>query len=362
MADDVRAHLQVLAAAPRPTGSAAAAEARRYCTRVLERLGFHVVERPFAYSAFPGRVGTPLAGVWGGATVVAGAQLARAGTAWGAAVLLATSAVMLAATAIGLARRGVLGFPAMRAAGVNLECTRAASTPRVWLVAHVDSKSQLVPMLGRVAGVIGLALVWISAMVLALGDAVGVWHPAPWAWLVVAAAAVLAAAPVALTLVGARSHGAVDNASGLAALLAAAAELPADAAVGVLVTDAEELGMAGARAWVRDRAPSVAINCDGVDDAGMVRAMYSGRPPRRVLDAMVRAADGERVDARRLVPGVLLDSVAFADAGWETATAMRGTAATLRRVHTSHDDLAHLRGDGLGRMARLLARTAMELC
>lgn len=357
-----RAHLLALASGARPTGSAAADGARRYCARVLRDAGFAVVERPFDYSAFPGRWGTPLGGVWGGATVAIGSALARRGAYGPAATLLAASAALLALAALWLARRGVLAFPASRARGVNLECTRAGAEPRVWLVAHLDSKSQLVPMLGRVVGVVGLAAAWIVALVLALGGVAAALQPPWWCWGAVSGAGMLAALPVALTLVGTRSHGAVDNASGVSAVLAAASELPAGAPVGVLVTDAEELGMAGARAWVRSRTPAIAINCDGVDDAGAVRVMHSGRAPRRVLDALARASDGEPVDVRRLLPGVLVDSVAFADAGWETATAMRGTAATLRRVHTRRDDLAHLRGDGLDRMAHLLARAATELC
>lgn len=357
-----RTHLAALARSARPTGTAAAAEARRYCARALEDAGFRVTERPFEYSAFPGRVATPAAGVWGGVTIAASAILGGAGVPGIAAMLLAVSAVLLAVFSLWMARHGVLDFPAMRVGGVNLECVRGHDEPRVWLVAHVDSKSQGVPMIGRVAGVIGLALVWLAALVLAALGAIGGPHLGPIVWAVIGAAGVCAAIPVALTLVGERSPGAVDNASGVAAVLAAAAQLPADAPVGVLVTDAEELGLAGARAWVRGRSPGTAINCDGVDDTGTLRAMYSGARPHRVIAALSRAADPETVDARRLLAGVLVDGVAFAEAGWEVATAMRGNAATLRRVHRPSDDLAHLRGDALDGMARLLAAAALDLC
>ena len=357
-----RAHLAALARSARPTGTTAAAEARRYCARALEDAGFRVTERPFAYSAFPGRVATPVAGVWGGVTIALGAILAGSGAPGIATVLLTASALLLGFAALWLARRGVLAFPAMRRAGVNLEGVHDAAEPRVWLVAHVDSKSQGVPMIGRVAGVVGLSLAWAAALALAGIGAIGGPLLTPVAWVVVGLFGVGAALPVALTLVGDASHGAVDNASGVATVLAAAAQLPVDSPVGVLVTDAEELGLAGARAWVRDRTPAAAINCDGVDDGGMLRAMYSGERPHRVIAALSRAAGEEPVDARRLLAGVLVDGVAFADAKWEVATAMRGSAATLRRVHRPIDDLAHLRGDALDDMARLLARAALELC
>lgn len=356
------AHLAALARTARPTGTAAAAEARRYCARVLEEAGFRVAERPFEYSAFPGRVATPAAGVWGAVTIVLGALLAAAGAPGVAAATLAASALTLGVASSWLARRGVLAFPAMRATGVNLECVRGDAAPRVWLVAHVDSKSQAVPMSARIAGIVGLSGVWVGALALAGVDAMGGPRLSTAAWILIAVVGVAVALPVALTLVGDASHGAVDNASGVAAVLAAAAQLPPGAPVGVLVTDAEELGLAGARAWVRGRTPAVAINCDGVDDAGMFRAMYSGARPHRVIAALSRAADAEPVDTRRLLAGVLVDGVAFADAGWEVATAMRGSAATLRRVHRPADDLAHLRGDALDHMARALVRAALELC
>jgi hypothetical protein len=53
--------------------------------------------------------------------------------------------------------------------------------------------------------------------------------------------------------------------------------------------------------------------------------------------------------------GLLTDSVAFADAGWETVTVSRGSLATLRRIHTPADSLARLRGDGIDEVATLLA-------
>ena len=63
----------------------------------------------------------------------------------------------------------------------------------------------------------------------------------------------------------------------------------------------------------------------------------------------------------RLIPGVLTDSVALADAGWETLTLSRGNFRTLQRVHTSRDTLAQLEGNSIDVAARILADTATEL-
>ena len=147
------------------------------------------------------------------------------------------------------------------------------------------------------------------------------------------------------------------------AVLAAAELLPHDANVGVLITDAEELALAGARAWARSRPPGVALNCDSIDDAGQLTVMYSGRRPDALVSRLVDAAkmQSEPVRVMRLIPGILTDSVALADAGWQTLTLSRGNLRTLQRIHTSRDTLDHLHGNGLEVAAQLLADTARTL-
>jgi hypothetical protein len=61
---------------------------------------------------------------------------------------------------------------------------------------------------------------------------------------------------------------------------------------------------------------------------------------------------------RRWLPGVLFDSVALADAGWDTMTVTRGTLHSLARVHTAGDTLAAWQGTGVAGMAAFLAATA----
>jgi Zn-dependent M28 family amino/carboxypeptidase len=172
---------------------------------------------------------------------------------------------------------------------------------------------------------------------------------------------VLVGAPLVMaSVVGARSNGAVDNASGVAAVLDAAERLAPHANVGVLLPSAEELGLAGARAWVRGRAPATALNCDGVDDHGELTIMYSGTAPRALLDTLRHVVETP-LRVRRMPLGLLTDSVAFAGRGWAAVTVSRGSFATLRRVHTPHDSLANLQGDGIDAAADLLARAAEAL-
>ena len=359
-------HLRAIAAEPRPAGSAAEAAARAHCTDALRTAGFRVREEPFEYSALPGRWATPLAGAASmGALAAAGHLAYRLDAPRAALALLAAAGATLAVGGRWLARQGVLRTPALRARGVNLVATRGGGVPAVWLVAHLDSKSQPVPMALRVAGIVGSGATWIAAAVVASLQAAGRPVHAAWPW--VGAAGVLAGVPVLASVVGARSAGAVDDASGAAAVLLAAESLPRHVPVGVLLTSAEELGRAGARAFAAAHAragaaPAVALNCDGVDDDGETIAMHSGGADAvlaRLPAASARA--GVPTRGRRLLPGILVDAVALADAGWAAITVSRGTAATLARIHTRRDTLACLRGDGVPPTAELLVALA-EAC
>lgn len=352
----VSPHLARLGARARPAGSVAAREARDYCAGVLKRAGFVVSERSFNYSAVPGGWATPIAGVVA-SLIAIGFYLAQ----FFPLLRIATLA-LLALTAIVLAyvgRQGVLDLPLMRRRAVNLEAIRGRETPTVWLVAHIDSKWQPVSMITRVLGVVGTGVGLVASAVLGFmpdraSDIVAVS---------VLLATWLATVPLMLSVIGDRNTGALDNASGVAAVLAAAELVSPETRVGVLITDAEELGLAGARAWVRYRKPGVAINCDSVDDSGHLTVMYSGARPTNLLARVEAAASvhEERLRVMRLIPGILTDSVALASAGWETLTLSRGGFRTLQRIHTSRDTLATVRGTGIDNVARILAYLATEL-
>lgn len=346
-------HLARLAASPRPTGGEAIDAARNYCRLELHRLGFSVREVPFDYSAFAGRFGAPTFGVLLplAATIAVIARQSGFSSNLRVAIGVTTIAILIAILLV----RNVATAPVMRRRGVNLEATRGPAPMRLWLVAHVDSKSQPVPMLVRIASVVvmtvGLLGVAVSLVVkphAAIGALVVAW---------------IGGLPLMFCVVGSRSAGALDNASGVAAALEAAALLSAGLPIGVLITDAEELSLGGARAWARGQTPGMAINCDSIDDHGPLVAMFSRRRPLRLLLALDEARHEcrETVDVRRVLPGLLTDSVALADAGWETLTLSRGTTRTLLRIHTRHDNLHSMRGVGIGGAAHVLARTASRL-
>jgi hypothetical protein len=359
------AHLAALARAPRAAGSEAESEARGYCARVLRDAGFDVALERFEYSTVPGRYGTPVGGGIAWITIAATSWLGAAGSpGFFVALVCVAGLAILGMWSWHMLGDGVLDLPWRRATAVNLVATRGEAAPRIWLVAHLDSKSQPIPSLLRVAALVALATalaITLAEVLLTLGGA-----SPRMLWWAGAALATVAVVPVLASTVGNDSDGALDNASGVATVLEAVQALAQDSPMGVLLPSAEELGLAGARAWVRDRhgENGIAINCDGVDDEaggkGALTIMYSGMPSLEIIGAIRDAAD-EPARVRRMPLGLLLDSVALTEAGWKSVTVSRGSFASLRRVHTRDDSLRHLRGDGIARTARVLARAAEAL-
>jgi hypothetical protein len=352
-----REHLRVTGRLPRPAGGAAEAEARAYCAGVLSAAGYEVREESFDYSEFPGRWATMTGGVLSGGGLLYGAMLAARGRPTAALAALAVGLLLLAAFGGAIARLGTRRLPILRRQGTNLIARPTGEEPACWLVAHSDSKSQPIPILVRSGGIIAHGLIWAVAIGMA---AAGVDGLAPWTGVAVVGG--LSALPIIASTVGSRSAGAADNASGMAAVLAAAEKLAGHQGVGIVVTSGEELGLAGARAWVHGRRPGVALNCDTIDDRGRFVVMHGWSGPGRVGGLMIRVAEQVVGDAdlRRLTPGILVDAVAFAGAGWEAATLCRGDWRTLARIHTPADDLDRLEGVAIDDAAEVLARAARE--
>lgn len=352
--------LAELASAPRPAASARIAQLRERCALELRALGYQTRELPFRYSEFPGRYGTPAVSALGlVAVAIAGHWGARGATLFPLALML-TGIVALGLVGRWLARDGVLRAPWLRAEGVNVEATRPGRATAVWLCAHLDSKSQPVPTLVRSAGIALQAAGSLATLGLAAGAAFGASAPFG-AWVGAALVTLAGAIPVVFSVVGPHSPGALDNASGVVAVIAAARALADVEGVGIVITDAEELGMAGAHAWAGTRAGALVLNCDGVDDRGPVRVMHPAHRPRAILQA-VRAVTGPLPpEIRRLPIGVLTDSVAIVRRGGQSVTFSRGTWASLARVHSAKDTLARLRGRGIPGVAALMADVARRL-
>jgi hypothetical protein len=291
--------------------------------------------------------------------LVAAAAAGRADMAGLSVLILALGGVMLGAAASVLARTGVLTFPGLRRSGVNLVATRgdqSRTESGLWLMAHLDSKSQPVPILVRAAGITLVVAAWTAGLLIGVAQLAWGHLNLDGGWFLVAVAASVGAVPVIATTVGTRSPGALDNATGVATVLTAVEEAR-DASCGVCLTSAEELGLAGARAWVRSRGPAVVINCDGVDDRGSMTCMYTGRRPDALVASVLTASTrtGSRMRAHRLLPGVLTDGVALADAAWSVVTLSKGGIRTLARIHTPRDHAEQLTGAGMAEVAGVIA-------
>lgn len=365
--------MRALAATTRFAGSEPEAAARDRCAQVLTGLGFLVRIERFEFSEFPSRWAPALI-----SAVVAAVSL----NAGHAAVVshepvlpLIIAMIVLVAVAFlarYLSRRGVLDFPLSRSSASNLVATRGDDEPALWLVAHLDSKSQTIPMLVRIAAVtlfaVAVVVVLAAAAVVALAG-----ESSPYAQHRAAAIAhhaslalMISGLPLIFCFIGNRSHGALDNASGVATVLLAAERMKSGN-VGVLLTSAEELGLAGARAFVRDhRRRGIAINCDTIDDSGRFLFMRSRRLSPEIEAAVGKAASRAGGASRGrgvspMLPGVLADNIAFSDAGWESLTLSRGNLGTLGRVHTSRDRADSIGGTGIAQAALLLVAIVEEL-
>ncbi len=262
----------------------------------------------------------------------------------------------------------VPSFPVMRRSSRNLIATKGGE-PTVWLVAHTDSKSQTIAMLARIASVLLAAIFFVlmmGAMVkLSLRPPVATesYDLTSIQVSILSYFTILAIVPFALCFVTNRSRGALDNATGVASVVLAAEQLGAGRSFGVILTSGEELALAGAKAFVESRSDKgIAINCDTIDDRGAFVCMTGGQRGR-AYSAVARAAGltGQNLKMRGTIPGILTDSIAFAEKGWDTCTLSRGNLGTLGRVHTTGDDPSQIEGTGAALAARILAATIEEL-
>jgi uncharacterized membrane protein YphA (DoxX/SURF4 family) len=228
--------------------------------------------------------------------------------------------------------------------GVNLIGRRPTAQPpnrpTVWLAAHYDSKGQPISMATRILGAAALvtgALATVAAIV-----------PALVLWAV--GLAILAA-----NRVTDRSAGALDNATGLVAILAILDSLPKGADVGVLFLDAEEYGLVGARALVTERPDllrdGAVINFDSLDDrGGCLTFLHRPGPLGQAVAAELGGIRG------RWLP-VVVDGIALARGPVrECVTIMKGDWGTARVVHTPRDTADRLTLDAVRQVAAGVAR------
>jgi hypothetical protein len=353
-------------ARPRLTGTAGADEVRRGVVRRLAKLGYETRELRFDFSAWPGRFALPVGGGGLALASLVGALLLGAGRPLGALILLVLGGVLAGAVAL-FALPMIERLPWGRIEGCNVLAHRPGERPRYIIMAHFDSKSQLVPLALRGPAVGVIIVAWLCLFVLALFALI---EPLATTLVWVAGVAVLAAGvAIGLSFAGNESPGALDNATGLAALLAIAAREREHGDIGFLATDAEELGLAGARAIATRLPPSFGVlNIDALDDHGTFYIMERfgwkkhGIAPNMAAALLGAATELDERAARRDVPlGVLVDHIPIVQAGQPAMTLMRGSLRSLGRVHRPADSVAQLRGDGVARGVELVCRALAML-
>lgn len=331
-----RALVEGLIAHGREAGTPGAAAARSVISRFLSELGYHVEEHPFSFNAGIYRA-LPAAGALLVGFSLLEIPLLLRGPPWGAAAALL---VLVLAVSITLFRL-LAGHrtPGSARVDANLIARRSEAPVRCWLVAHLDTKAQGHSMAGR------LVALWLTAMALAAFVAL--------AWLRLggpqrpglAVTAGFLGVFAGLLLFGGRlkgqSPGARDNGSGLLAVLTAA-ELAADPGVGIIITGAEEFGLAGARALVRERGvlldQAEVLNVDTIDDEGNLFVVTHGGADALAGRVRTRVAGLAPVRGRRLPLGIMVDGVPLSRVAAGSVTIGRLSWGTLRRMHTPRDD------------------------
>lgn len=330
-------------AVPRLTGTAGHAAARERLTRELGARGLQVEVLPFEATAGPARRMAFAAELAALGALVFMLEAVVGDPARGVRLVLILLAVLAIAVRFG-------GRTAPRTLGANLLARPRGRPVRVWLTAHYDSKSQQVSMAARLVG-----LACLAAQLPAIVAIAGLWAAGERTqWLALLALPALVGG-IVLSRADLRndSPGAVDNATGVLAVLATLDRLPAAGNVGVCFTDAEEWGLQGALALVRGRPElfrdAAVVNFDGLDDRGGT-LLFAHRPGPLVG----RLAGVAGVRPYRWLPA-LVDGVAFARVARECVTVMRGDWRTARRVHTVRDDAARLQLDGVRQAAAAVA-------
>jgi hypothetical protein len=354
-------------AKPRLTGSEGAAEVEATIRARFEAMGYEVHAHAFSFNPWPGRFGITAAGVLYLGGTASAALFLRFGRPLAAVAMLLILLVLAGLVAL-FAGPVTDALPFARQEGTNLLVQKPGARPHYVVMAHRDSKSQAVPLAFRGPAIILAVLVWLGMLITAAFHTV---QPLPGAaLLLLTILAVLASVVLILCWVDNRSPGALDNASGVAAALGIAEREAAAGDVAFLITDAEELGLVGARAAARYLPPVAGvINMDGLDDQGpfyvferfgLVRRR--GLAPHLAVALMQEAAErGEELNRRDLPFGIPVDHIPIVKAGFPAVTLMRGSFSSLQRVHRPSDDLASLRGDGVVRAVDLVSGALARL-
>ena len=344
---------------PRLVGSEGWTATRHALSERFSALGYTERLHHFSISPLPGRFCLPVLGMAVLLSSVLASPALEAGNRGVALAALTCGGLIAWAVAAGTAR-ATDNWNFRRMDLANLWFQAPAARPRWLIVAHFDSKSQFVPLALRAVAIAAALGAWAGLLILVvLGGPIS---QSPVLLDGLGAIAIVAGVALLLSGAGNGSPGALDNGSGLATLLGIADRERAAADIAFLATDAEELGLAGARAIAQELPPlDGVINIDGIDDAGPFHLLerfglrHAGYAPHLAMALLLASrAMGVTAHRRDVPPGVLVDHMAFVRAGFPALTLMRGKLSSMARVHRPGDDLRHLRGAGVEEAVELV--------
>jgi hypothetical protein len=247
-------------------------------------------------------------------------------------------------------------------AKIRRDIAREANiSTKIYLVAHYDSKSQIMPILIRIclfAFVIGggltfsilslfsfaLTLPYLQSLIFILGIFL-----------------IIISLPLIVLDVGNKSPGANDNASGvgtvlhLAECIALREDLREKIDVTILIPSAEEMGLMGAAAYVqhhlaarRDEKELYVLNFDSVGIEGRLCYVDANNKhkPSRLLSLIKQTCKETNTPISHFsLVGALMDHIPFARAGFDAISfTVSGKASWW--IHTQHDSVEQLHPKG----------------
>ncbi|MBI5715464.1 MAG: M28 family peptidase, partial [Chloroflexi bacterium] len=263
--------------------------------------------------------------------------------------------------------------------------TLRVSRPHIYLVAHYDSKSQIMPILVRIslfAFVIGGGLTFSllsiisSFSFISLNPFISSFPNLQSLISTLGILLLLASLPLILLDVGNKSPGAIDNASGvgtvlhLAECLALREDLRDAIDVTILIPSAEEMGLMGAAAYVqhylaslRDEKELYVLNFDSVGIEG--RLCYvdadNKHKPSRLLSLVKQTCKETNIPLSHFsLIGALMDHIPFARAGFEAISfTVSGKASWW--IHTQHDSVKQLHPKGFAEVGSVAMRVIEKI-
>lgn len=255
-----------------------------------------------------------------------------------------------------------------------------SALPHLFLVAHYDSKSQYLPLVVRITLFVILiagSLIFASLMLLSFFNEIFTSIAFVIGYLVI-----LCGIPLLFLDYGNESPGAIDDASGvglvlhLAEMIAKQPQLNEKLDITLLITSAEELGVKGALAYVKETnlkllqqsggAGLYILNFDGIGVDGKIYLVGDGGRNGKLKDDNLSdlvQQSGKELEipvGRFSLPGALFDNIPFANAGYD-AISMIGIGKSTWSIHTAQDSSEKLHLKGFDQAGRLAVRLIEKL-